>query len=66
MNEWATLDDIELAINAEYKARTKDIIRVLGRENYLRNPVVIQEVGYIADLWALWTQEMRAAGEAVE
>lgn len=53
-----TLEEVELAINAEYKARTKDIIRVLGREQYLRQPVVIQEVGYIADLWNVFEYEI--------
>lgn len=54
MNAWATKDEIEKEIFDHYHARTEDIIRVLGRESYLRKPVVIQEVGYIADLWALW------------
>lgn len=58
MNEWATLEEIEQAIYDEYVGRTKDIIRVLGREQYLRNPVVIQEVGYIADLWNVFDYEI--------
>lgn len=53
-----TLEQIEQEIYEHYHARTDEVIRVLGRENYLRNPVRIQEVGYLANLWALFDLEI--------
>lgn len=54
MSDWMTIEEVETAIYEHYQARTEDIIRVLGRESYVRQPVVIQEVGYIQSLWAIF------------
>lgn len=49
-----TLDEVENEIYWHYRNTTEDVMRIVGRDNYLRNPVYIHEVGRLGELWALF------------